>query len=351
MAKRRFNGEGSFYKLPNDKGWQYKKTVGYTDEGRPLRKSFYGKTQPEAKAKCEAWEKENEGAVYAVSPDTRLKQWLDIWLVNTKQGTLRESSYKDLERMCKAFPPALLKKKVSKISPIELQNFINTVAASGKSESYVGKIFTLIRGAFSVAQDNGLCVRNPAAKLNRPNIRQAPREAYTATEASTIVSYALAYKNAAGGEKTEADRLRISTAIVTLLFTGLRRGELLGLMWSDITPEKIQVNRAVFIDGGSPKVEEFRAKTVASLREVPIPAFLYDLIQTLPKKSLYIFGADSGALMNPHNFNRAYKRFFENLKKEHPDFRLLTPHCLRHPHVKPGLKNDQLFFQCCVQAS
>ena len=54
MAKKRANGDGNLRQRPNGL-WELTMMVGYQPDGRRKTKSFYGKTQKEAKAKANAY--------------------------------------------------------------------------------------------------------------------------------------------------------------------------------------------------------------------------------------------------------------------------------------------------------
>ena len=57
--KRRSNGEGSFWQLP-DRTWVYQITVGRKADGSPARKSFKGRTKAICKQRKEEWEEKQE---------------------------------------------------------------------------------------------------------------------------------------------------------------------------------------------------------------------------------------------------------------------------------------------------
>ena len=57
MAKRRSNGEGSFWQLP-DRTWVYQITIGRKANGSLERKSFKGRTKTICRQRKEAWEAE-----------------------------------------------------------------------------------------------------------------------------------------------------------------------------------------------------------------------------------------------------------------------------------------------------
>jgi len=54
MAKRRSNGEGSFYQLP-DHTWVHQITLGRKENGTLMRKSFKGRTKAICKQRKEEW--------------------------------------------------------------------------------------------------------------------------------------------------------------------------------------------------------------------------------------------------------------------------------------------------------
>ncbi|GHV08830.1 hypothetical protein FACS1894217_11940 [Clostridia bacterium] len=159
---------------------------------------------------------------------------------------IRAESYKNILRLFDKLPDELKRKKVSAISPIELQAFINNMAEN-RSNSYIQKMLINIRAAFASAFENGICPRNPAAHLTAPHKKEAQREAYTVREAQKLTAFAIDYKrdNPQSGLYDTGRQTAVATLV--MLYTGLRRGEALGLMWSDMADGRLSVNRSVFI--------------------------------------------------------------------------------------------------------
>lgn len=116
-----------------------------------------------------------------------------------------------------------------------------------------------VNALFTEAIENDFCAKNPMRKVKIPHIAERQREAFPLDDVKIILRYAMGY-----------DSRRTAIAIMTLLLTGLRRGELLGLKWADLTENTLTVNRAVYIKDGKPYVEEHQAKTASSLRTVPL---------------------------------------------------------------------------------
>lgn len=66
------------------------------------------------------------------------------------------------------------------------------------------------------------------------------------------------------------------------LYCGLRREEILGLMWSDIDSDDLTVNRAVtFLSNQQDENHDLKSK--AAHRTIPIPPLLADRLNDYPK--------------------------------------------------------------------
>ena len=248
-----------------------------------------------------------------------LRAWIPTYLSNYKEGTMKGTSYHQLELLVRLIPGSLLDLPMSEIKPMDLQAFFNSFAAK-YSKSYVDKMRVMVKGLFRAACENEIIKKDPMAHVRIPSATERRRESFTSQEVKIITDYAMIYENR-----------RVAVAILTLLFTGLRRGELLGLKWDDLQGNTLNVNRAVFIDNsGRPCVVEGSAKTKTSLRVIPLIPEIEHLIRSLPRRSEFIFCNTKGGLMFPRNFSRSYERFFAQLREDEPSVRFLSPHCCRH---------------------
>lgn len=247
-----------------------------------------------------------------------LRDWVPMWLEAYKLGTIKERSFHQLELLVRHFPDDLMDMELSDIKPMHLQRFINQFS-QGASKSYMDKMRVLLHGLFSDALDNDLLARNPAAKLRIPQVIEKPRESFTGDETQKIVTFAMDYPHR-----------RIAVAVLVLLFTGIRRGELLGLKWEDITDSTLTVRRGVFQEGGKAMVEDYKAKTSSSLRTLPLMPEVSHLVHSLPHCGEFVFGTGTGTIWHPRNFSRDYGRFFTALRDVYPEVRVLSPHACRH---------------------
>lgn len=247
-----------------------------------------------------------------------LRDWIPQWMETYKLGTIKERSYHQLTLLARKFPEYLMDMELTAIKPMHLQAFVNQFSADA-SKSYMDKMRGMLRGLFSAALDNELVTRDPTTKLRIPQIIEKPRQSFTEAEAQKVVTFAMCYPYR-----------RIAVAVITLLFTGIRRGELLGLKWADITDSSITIRRGVFQEGGKAMVEDYKLKTASSLREVPLMPEVAHLIRTLPHSGEFIFGTSNGTVWHPRNFSRDYVKFFQAIQEEGLGVRLLSTHCCRH---------------------
>lgn len=253
-----------------------------------------------------------------IPEDITLGQWIPLWMTSYKYGTIKGTSYYQLELLARLIPDDLKEMPVSDIRPMQIQAFYNSFGSTA-SKSYMDKMRVMVNSLFAEAFENGLCDKNPTKRLKVPRIAERPREAYTVDEVKLILNYAIS-----------CDNSRIATAVMFLLLTGLRRGELLGLQWDDISNHTLTVNRSVFLDNCIPTVIEHQAKTAASLRTIPLLPELEYRALALPKHGPFIFSTRSGSIWHPRNFSRDYNRFFLRLREAEPSVRCLSPHSCRH---------------------
>ena len=134
MGRKRADGEGSYrHEIRRDKNtgkvlkdiWHFVIT---TDAGRKDFSAMGKGAKAAAKDKYDAWEESRKAPQSVVVPDITLKDWLTTYLETCRKGTMRDTSYHQLELLADDFPKELQEKAVKDIVPIELQSFINKFA-------------------------------------------------------------------------------------------------------------------------------------------------------------------------------------------------------------------------------
>ena len=134
--------------------------------------------------------------------------------------------------------------------------------------------------------------------------------------------------------------IKYKTAIMLILYTGLRRAELCGLDWDDIDFDNgvLHVKRNIIYTPETGIIED-TTKTAQSNRVLNIPGEMVQLLKIYKscqaeqrlllgeawENSGKVFPTDTGGIMNPDSLSRWYHKFVERHKL--PESHL---HTLRH---------------------
>lgn len=217
MAKRS-NGEGSIYKR-KDGRW----CGAYYDENYK-RHYIYAKTQKEVKQLL----KEKQNHYYTDAANVSLQDWVNIYLEKYKRNEIKETTYGTYiqyvgKHICGT---PLGKKRLSDITSNMLQNFYNQKKEEGYNPKTIRHIAVIVNGAMDKAYKLRMIPENPNSYTTLP--KRVPFEA----------SYM---------SKEEVDKLvkeskddPLYPIVILTLFTGMRKGEVMALKWSNINfDEKI----------------------------------------------------------------------------------------------------------------
>jgi integrase len=323
---KRGNNEGSIT-YRSDGRWMARYTV-HTAEGLK-RKTLYGKTRHDVAAKLTKAMSDRDSGLVFDDENMTVGEFLDRWLSDCVRGSVRESTFdRDSYLVRIHMKPALDGIKLSKLSPIHVQGFYRDRLDAGLSASTVNKIHTVLHKALSQAVRWSLIPRNPTAAVTAP--RPAPQEMHPLSpeEARGLLE-------AAHGDRLEA-------LYVLAVTTGMRRGELLGLKWSDVDLKNasVRVRRTLTRTDNGKRVVLGDPKTKKSRRNIRLtPQAVEALREHLTRQTedierlgdLYkdqglVFAAGTGGPINPSNLRQ--RSLARLLRKAHlPHIRF---HDLRH---------------------
>jgi integrase len=118
--------------------------------------------------------------------------------------------------------------------------------------------------------------------------------------------------------------------VALLIFTGIRRGEALGLQWEDIDFDRklINIRRSVRFVGNKGYIGPTKSK--AGVRLIPLEPQLEDILMVLPPDSKYILGNGEFPITE-----MTYKRGWERICRT-IDMHGATAHVLRHIYHDGG---------------
>lgn len=287
-----------------------------------VRKTFYDKTPGKrGKKMCEA--KAAEWLDANAPGDLKFKAAVERYLAS-KKPTVRETTYDIYDyRFRQHLLPVLGEKRLSQISEQQVQDILNRMAADGYSHDTCA-------GLRSSIKDFSTWCRKSRLNFDRMEYLDIPRVAVKG-ERTTLQPEHLAIlfrdDSIQDAKHWHLNAFRFCAII------GLRRGELCGLMWTDIENGVLTVARSV---NGLKQITE--PKTEAGKRRIRLPQHALKVLQDQKAKlakygciSPYIFPGKvpvAGEMADPKSVLRSWTRFCQ--QNGMPEFKL---HELRHTAI------------------
>lgn len=282
------------------------------------RKYYRGRTKKEAEAKRDK-DKALLGRGIDISNNGTFEDVAELWFSLTKEENVSTRT-KELIRgaLNNYIYPVIGDKKIREVVPADIMLLVRT-AAKTASKGWQTKILSYTKAVFAFAVDNDLIAKNPVRASIKP-IGEPAKEVQPLTDAQCE-----ALLRAVKGT-------RAYLFVELLLYTGLRRGEALGLMWSDIDFDqaRLSVNRSIVHTNANSAGEiNSDLKTANASREVPIVPWLLDDLKKAKQtsRSLYVFSMQNGSFLSKPSF-RAMWEIVER-RTEALGFSV-HPHQLRH---------------------
>jgi len=339
MAKRRANGEGSIRKR-KDGRWEGRYTAGYDPEtGKRIIKNVLGRTQAEVKEKLKRAVEDNRKIDAAKGQDLTVGQWAALWFENYAKPAIRESTAEYYRNYIeKHIIPRIGKIKLRKLTTLDIQKFYNKSRESGRVQRYKGMedlslsnktirgLHAMLCQCLEQAVTDRLIPYNPAANCKLP-----PKEK---KEMQIIPPEKL------GDYLRAAEEHGVLPMFYLELTTGLRRGELLALLWTDLNIKEkcLTVSKSVARGKGELRVTE--PKTKNSIRTVYVDDEAIRLLVEDRKNhpfSPYLFPSPvTGGMYGPDCVGRMHKKLLKKAGiEEHVRF-----HDLRRTFATMALQND-----------
>ncbi|MDD6985672.1 MAG: site-specific integrase [Butyricicoccus porcorum] len=306
--KRQKRADGTF---------EIKVTIGRDRNGKPIRKSFYSaKSVADAKRRAEEYKqsmaKEKSNLGDSVRKSALFSEWAETWLEVYKQPFVSDATYRSTYEayVYNHMIPYFGRRQLRDITQADVQKYFSIKA--NKSQSFLNKNRFMLSAIFDTAIENDLCERNPVKHIKYTSKQiKHDKKALTDEQIDILEQYA-------EGKRPE---------IILLLNTGLRRGELCGLQWTDINlrEKTLTVNRAIAESGGKCSVNPPKFQ---SYRTIPLNGKALDVLRQQPKKSIWIFPSRTGDFRRPDKWTDILEKFMRGLPPELQ----CTSHELRHTY-------------------
>lgn len=284
MAKRRPAGDGLVRKR-SDGRWEGRIVVGHKDDGSPIFRSVFARTQKELMTKLHQSIETYRDVELTEDSNLTLGEWLDKWIDEQMCFAVRESTLEGYRRHCNNYiKPRLGDKRIGSVTTADVQKMYNDLRENGRlnesyekgyslSDSVVRSIHMMLHQAMDAAVAAHIIVKNPTAGTVIPKAKHAPKQILTEAQLEKFL------------DVVKQDPVW-SDFFYTELTTGMRRGEICGLRWDDFDERtgRLRIRRSVTNrKGGGVKVGE--TKTEKGTRSIQLTPSTVEILKERKKKS------------------------------------------------------------------
>ena len=248
--------------LPNGK-FRKQVTYGKKADGKPLRKSIVGDTELEVIVAVEEFKRLNVD----VNPSKITVNEAVEAYIDSKRNVIAASTLYGYEVAAKNRLQSIQGYFITDLKVIDIQRAINIDAECGLGYKSIKSAYDLIRSAASIFE-----VELPSARKLRFPPKNVKAELPDLDKVLRVII----------GSSVELP------CLLAVWCGGMRISEVRGLQFGDIYEDDngryIKVRRARVCINGHDVLED-RNKTELSTRDVPLPDYIYNLIQTVPHKT------------------------------------------------------------------
>lgn len=327
------------------RGASYRLTVynGFDTNGKRIkhRKTIHCNSEREAKKELALFYSEIQKGYMYNNKEVSFSEYTTTWLNEYAEPNLAPRTVERYMSMLKChILPEFGNMKLSKITPFHLTKLLNKLAnkkttkkdINGNftllSENSISKVFKLISIMFNTAVNWGLLSYNICKNIKHPKETRTEMSFYSIEEVEELL------------KSLEKEPLKYQTIVSMAVMSGLRRGELLGLYWSDIdfNTGTVKIERSLQYLSGKGFLEK-SPKTSNGKRTITLPKYCLNLLKQLKKETLmqrlllgnkynitdYIFVTKDGNNIHPDTITSWFSKFLKRngLKK-------IRFHDLRH---------------------
>ena len=320
--------EGSIRKR-GSKSWELTLDLGRDEKGKRDRRYFtvHG-TKKQAQQRLRELLTEVDGGIVPSPERIKMREWLARWMSDCVVGYLSQATQDRYAGIIKNhLNPAVGHIELRKLSPGHVQAMQQKLLQGGMDPTGVNLVRTVLSGAMRHALGLELIVRNPVAATKAPP--DPDREVQPPPVEAVIKMLGLA----------EEQDDWLYPAMHLLVYTGIRRGELLALKWGAINFEKCELRIVSSLGRRSNGLNLTKPKTARGNRVITLATSTVDVMRYYKKlqeqhkvmmagayeDNGIMFADDFGRWLNPMRLTRRVKSLGKQIG--HPD---AGPHNLRH---------------------
>ena len=322
------------YTKRKDGRYQTKIYLGLDESNKKKYKYLYASSEKELRRlESELLSKLNKG-IDIVTADDTYQQWLDR-LKAVKETELTESEYDTFVARASYFSKKFGNTPLNEIGQQAVQPVINEVFKCNptthkpSAKRTVERYLSAASAVFEYAIENRAVDFNPCRYVKIPKAAKTnERRALTQEERKWV----------------EEMPHRAQLPAMLMMYSGLRKGEVTALLWSDIDFKNHTITVSKSYDFKQGRIKE--PKTASGVRVVSVPGKLIDYLKMQPKKGIYVVTTKSGRMMTLNawkslwesymlELNFRYGKTTEKRERHDPRGQIMaiepfTMHCLRH---------------------
>lgn len=322
--------------------WEARYTTGYDPgTGKQIQRSITGKTQKEVSQKLKAATTAIDEGIYAAPSKMTVGQWLDIWtaeyLGGVKPSTV--TSYKATVRT--HLKTGLGAIRLEALTAHTIQGLYNSLAAKdsgGKSLSAktIKNVHGVLHKALQQAVSNGYIRFNPANSCVLPRVIKKELQPLDEDQIATFLKAIKSH--------------RLEDLFITTLFTGMREGEVCGLLWNCVDLDKgtMTINKQLQLIRNTHGEHQLLPTKNSKGRTITLAPSVIKVLRGVKKKQLenrlrygelwsdngFVFTDELGRYLKPQAVRRAFKKVVVEIGC--PDTRF---HDLRHSYAVAAIKS------------
>ena len=215
-----------------------------------------------------------------------LGEWLERWMEDYGAATLRPNTLRSYEQFIRCYiKPYLGDKIVSRVTRMDIQKLYRKLKHEGRvhehpeyghelSDTMVLRIHAMLHRCLKDAEAAHVIARNPTDGAAVPKANHRPKQILTKEQMETFL---------AAVDRNEIWR----DFFYTELTTGLRRGEICGLQWTDFdeVDGTLKIRRTIHEERGG-KLTPWDTKTAAGTRTIILPPSTAELLRERKRSAL-----------------------------------------------------------------
>lgn len=313
-------------KMKKRKDGRYAKqvTIGLKD-GKPVRKTIYGKTQKELDKNYRDFMSLKDKGIILQEENMTFRELSELWLTNKKVGTVREQTLNNIKRQLKAINTYIGDMKVKDLRESHIELIRGKMLSAGTIEQY--NVYLIrIKAVVKYAVNKSIIAKDITNGMEPvKNENKAIKRALTREELNLI-------------EKAKLDPLE-RCFVSVLLYTGLRRSEALALNVEDVDFAKglINVSKTLIASKNVVNCLQEYTKTTSGIRKVPIPKPLIPILAdyTSNKSGILFTSRKGGYIPSGGAFQYRWNKILAKLQdaSKTPLANDITPHIFRHTYA------------------